>query len=140
VRRGAPHLPLWISITVVTSDAGLVTPHGVSFDRMLRALSQVSPDAVGVNCSLDAERIRPAVDKLVAAGIAPVFARPQARISEKCATGRSTETPGRFAAHAVRLFASGASAVGGCCGTHPGSIVALAEALRLAGNLQEVSQ
>lgn len=131
-RLGAPDLPLWISITVMTGDAGLCTPHGFSIDRMLAALKEASPDAVGVNCSQDAERIRDAVIRLVDAGLGPVLARPQARSSEKCATGRSKETPARFAEHAVRLYDLGAIAVGGCCGTYPGSITALAQALRPA--------
>ncbi len=129
-RRGAPDLPLWISVTVALGDGGLVTPHGVPLARMLAALREAAPDAIGVNCSLDGERMRDAVERLVGSGLGPVVARPQARISEKCATGRSQETPSRFATHAAALFAAGAAAVGGCCGTHAGSIAALAGAVR----------
>lgn len=129
-------LPLWISVTVVNSDVGLTTPHGIPFDRMIRALEQAAPNAVGVNCSLDAERIRGAVERLVGAGLGPVVARPQARISEKCATGRSRESAARFAERAALLFAAGATAVGGCCGTGPASIAALKNAVA-AGPMAE---
>jgi 5-methyltetrahydrofolate--homocysteine methyltransferase len=128
-RGGAPHLSLWISITVSIGDGGLVTPIGVPLDRMIRALREAAPDVVGVNCSLDGERMRPAIERLLEADLGPVIVRPQARRSEKCATGRSTETPARFATHAAELFRVGAAAVGGCCGTHPGSITALRDAL-----------
>ena len=126
VRSAAPGLPLWISITLMTGASGLETPHGVPLARMLKALAEARPDAVGVNCSLDADRIRDAVERLVDANLGPVVARPQARVSEKCATGRSSETPTRFAERAARLFDLGAAAVGGCCGTSPASIAALA--------------
>ncbi len=129
-RKGAPDLPLWISITLSLGDAGLATPFGYSFDKMLRALTDAAPDAVGLNCSLDAERIAQATERLVDADLGPVVVRPQARVSAKCVSGRSNETPTRFAAHAVKLFSLGATAVGGCCGTHPGSIEALANLLR----------
>ncbi|MCA1663686.1 MAG: homocysteine S-methyltransferase family protein, partial [Myxococcales bacterium] len=59
----------------------------------------------------------------------PVWAKPQAKLSDKCASGRSTETPEKFARHARALFEAGASAVGGCCGTTPASIAALRAAI-----------
>ena len=49
----------------------------------------------------------------------PVWAKPQAKLSDKCATGRSSETPEKFARHARALADAGAAAVGGCCGTTP---------------------
>ncbi len=124
--RGAPGLQLWASVTLMTGNSGLETPHGVPASRMLRVLGEVGADAVGVNCSLDADRIRAAVELLVGARLGPVVVRPQARISEKCATGLSQEKPERFAQRAIRLYELGAAAVGGCCGTTPASIAALA--------------
>jgi homocysteine S-methyltransferase len=129
-RKGAPDLPLWVSITLSIGDAGLSTPFGYAFDKMLRALADAAPEAVGLNCSLDAERIAQATERLVDSDLGPVLVRPQARLSAKCASGRSNETPARFAAHAVKLFSLGATAVGGCCGTHPACIKALANLLR----------
>jgi methionine synthase I (cobalamin-dependent) len=138
-RTGAPGTPLWISVTLMTGNSGLETPHGVPVARMLRALADAAPDAVGVNCSLDADRIRGAVERLVDAGLGPVLARPQARISEKCATGQSSERPERFAERAAQLFDLGVVAVGGCCGTTPASIAALAARLSKGHRLLTVS-
>lgn len=137
-RKGAPELPLWISVTLSIGDAGLATPFGYSFDKMLRALADAAPDAVGINCSLDAERIAQATTRLVDSDLGPVLVRPQARVSAKCASGRNTESPARFAEHAVKLFSLGATAVGGCCGTHPGSIAALAALLHKDVPVKEV--
>lgn len=128
--RAASDRPLVVSITVTTGPTGLETPHGVPIARMIRALETAAPDAIGVNCSLDADRIRGAVERLVDADLGPVFARPQARVSEKCATGQSSEAPTRFAERAARLFELGAAAVGGCCGTSPASIAALSARVR----------
>jgi methionine synthase I (cobalamin-dependent) len=96
---------------------------------MLRALEAGAPDAVGVNCAIEAERMLPAVIALREAVSLPVWAKPQAKLSDKCATGRSRETPESFARHAMTLVQAGAAAIGGCCGTTPASIAALRVAL-----------
>ncbi len=128
IRRTASELPLWISITVMTGSSGLETPLGVPIYKMIQSLREISPDAIGVNCSLDSDRISHAVEQLVAARLGPVIAQPQARISDKCANGISQERPERFAQRAMALFDLGAAAVGGCCGTTPATITALVKA------------
>jgi methionine synthase I (cobalamin-dependent) len=128
-REGAPGLPVWASMTLMAGVTGLETPHGVPIQNMVRAVETSEPDAVGVNCTLDAERMYNAVAALRSALPLPVVARPQAKISEKCASGRSSETPEAFAGYAVALFDAGAAAVGGCCGVGPAGIAALAAAL-----------
>ena len=59
----------------------------------------------------------------------PVVAKPQAKLSDKCATGRSSESPETFARHAAALAKAGACAIGGCCGVGPAGIAALKAAL-----------
>jgi 5-methyltetrahydrofolate--homocysteine methyltransferase len=128
-RAGAPQLTVIASMTLMAGVSGLETPHGVPIARMLRAVESSEPDAVGVNCSVDAERMRPAVEALRQALPLPIVAQPQARISEKCATGRSSETPDAFARRALALVDAGAAVVGGCCGVGPEMIAALHQAL-----------
>ena len=118
-------LPVVASMTLMAGVSGLETPHGVPIARMIRAVEAGGPDAVGVNCSIDAERMRRAVEALRDALPLPVVAKPQAKISEKCVTGRSSETPEAFARHARALVDAGAAAVGGCCGVGPAGIAAL---------------
>ncbi len=128
LRRVASGMPLIASVTAMIGSSGLETPTGVPFDRMVAALRKLNEagllDAVGVNCSLDAERIGPAVERLVELGL-PVWVRPQARISQKCASGTSSETAQIFAQRAAALALVGARAIGGCCGVGPGAIRAL---------------
>jgi methionine synthase I (cobalamin-dependent) len=92
---------------------------------MLRAVETTEPDAVGVNCSVDAERMLRSVAALRERFALPIVAQPQAKISEKCASGRSSESPQTFAHFARRLVDAGASVVGGCCGVGPDAIAAL---------------
>ena len=125
VRAGAPHLPLIASMALMPGVTGLETPHGVPIAKMVRALQSSPPDAVGANCAVDAERMRQVIARLRELFALPVWAKPQAKMSDKCATGRSNETPASFARHAVALVEAGAAAIGGCCGTTPASIAAL---------------
>jgi 5-methyltetrahydrofolate--homocysteine methyltransferase len=136
-RAGAAGRPVLASMTLIPGASGLETPHGVPLARMLRAVEACAPDAVGVNCSLDAERMRPAVEALRRATDLPVMAKPQARMSEKCAS-RSPEAPDRFAWHARALVEAGAAAVGGCCGVGPEAIAALRRLLDGAAERAEV--
>ena len=128
-REGAPGLPLIASMALMPGATGLETPHGVPIDKMVRALEANLPDAVGANCAVEAERMLQTVTLLRERFDLPVWAKPQAKLSDKCATGRSTETPEKFVRHALLLVDAGAAAIGGCCGTTPASIAALAAAL-----------
>ena len=129
VRAAAPSMPLIASLALMPGATGLETPHGVPMAKMMRALDANLPDAVGANCAIEAERMLQAVIELRERFSLPVWAKPQAKLSDKCATGRSRETPETFARHAAALVDAGASAVGGCCGTTPASIAALRAAL-----------
>lgn len=128
-RAGAPHLPVIASMALMPGVTGLETPHGVPMARMVRALEAHPPDAVGANCAVEAERMLQAVTQLREQFALPVWAKPQAKMSDKCATGRSKETPESFARHVLSLLDAGAAAVGGCCGTTPASIAAVRAAL-----------
>jgi 5-methyltetrahydrofolate--homocysteine methyltransferase len=128
-RAGAPRLPLIASLALMPGATGLETPHGVPIGKMMSALEANLPDAIGANCAVEAERILQAVTLLRERFDLPVWAKPQAKLSDKCATGRSSETPDKFSRHARALVDAGAAAVGGCCGTSPASIAALRAAL-----------
>jgi 5-methyltetrahydrofolate--homocysteine methyltransferase len=124
-RQGAPQAFVIASMALMPGVTGLETPHAVPMAKMMRALLDQPPDAVGVNCAVEAERMLQSVVALREQVDLPIWAQPQAKMSDKCATGRSSETPESFARHAAALFDAGASAVGGCCGTTPASIAAL---------------
>jgi methionine synthase I (cobalamin-dependent) len=129
VREGAGSLPLIASLAIMPGASGLETPHGVPLEKMARALEHGLPDAVGANCAVEAERMKSVIAVLAERFDLPIWAKPQAKLSDKCATGRTNETPDGFARHCLALLDAGAIAVGGCCGTTPAHIAALKSAL-----------
>ncbi len=56
-RAVAPHLPLWISVTIV--DLSGRTLSGQTMEAFWRSVEHAGPLVVGVNCSLGAEEMRP---------------------------------------------------------------------------------
>jgi methionine synthase I (cobalamin-dependent) len=129
IRSAAPNLPLFVSLAVQPGSSGLESPSGVPLARLLRALREVSFDAVGANCAVDAERIRAVIEALAASVDTPVWARPQAKVSQKCATGTGSESAEAFARRAAALYRAGATVIGGCCGVGPAAIAALRRAV-----------
>jgi methionine synthase I (cobalamin-dependent) len=113
-RLGAPGLPVVASMTCRATATGYATPLGMTPETMLAAFIEEGADGVGVNCTLPPGDLLDLVRQLRARTTLPLFAKPTAtpngaaRIrSEDMATG------------AIALFAVGATAVGGCCGTTP---------------------
>jgi methionine synthase I (cobalamin-dependent) len=130
--RSATSVPVIASMTLMPGASGLETPHGVPVARMIKAIDIAQPDAVGVNCSIEGERMLAAVKHLRDVLSLPVWAKPQAKLSQKCVGAKPQETPEAFARNAVALARAGASAVGGCCGTGPDELSALRHALDAA--------
>ena len=61
-REVAPHLPLWISVTIV--DLSGRTLSGQTVEAFWNSIEHAQPLVVGVNCSLGAEEMRPHVAEL----------------------------------------------------------------------------
>ena len=61
-REVAPHLPLWISVTIV--DLSGRTLSGQTVEAFWRSIEHAEPLVVGVNCSLGAAEMRPHVAEL----------------------------------------------------------------------------
>jgi methionine synthase I (cobalamin-dependent) len=131
-RAGAGKVPVIASMTLMPGVTGLETPHGVPIKKMMRAIEATAPDAVGVNCSIEGERMLAAVEQLRDLTTLPIWAQPQAKLSAKCVSTQPQESPEQFARHALALTRMGASAVGGCCGTGPAEIASLRRALDAA--------
>jgi 5-methyltetrahydrofolate--homocysteine methyltransferase len=139
VRAGAPRLPVLVSVTLTVGQSGLETPLGVPLARMLKELHDDPPEVVGVNCSLTARRMRPAVEALrrfadehrVGGRQAPlVLAQPQVgQPAPDCKRKPDEESPERFARDLVVLLQDGADAVGGCCGAQGAHLAAARQAV-----------
>ncbi len=103
-------------------------PEGVA-DR----LGQWGADVVGVNCALGPAHVFEIASRMVTVGL-PVSAQPNAGIPRRLDERMIyMSTPEYFGVFARRFFKAGVRLVGGCCGTSPEHIKAVADACRMMG-------
>ncbi len=117
-----------IMISVAITEASGRTLSGQTVDAFWRSVSHAYPMAVGVNCSRGADFIRPYVAEL--GEIAPVFVSAYPNAGLPNAFGEFDEKP-EITAKLLREFAESGlvNLVGGCCGTTPDHIRAIAAAV-----------
>ncbi|MBM7773481.1 5-methyltetrahydrofolate--homocysteine methyltransferase [Actinokineospora baliensis] len=126
-REVAPELPLWISVTIV--DLSGRTLSGQTVEAFWRSVEHAEPLIVGVNCALGAEQVRPHVAELSRLAGTYVATHPNAGLPN--AFGGYDETPAETSGLLTEFVESGmVNLVGGCCGTTPAHIAAIAESVR----------
>ncbi|WP_374554483.1 homocysteine S-methyltransferase family protein [Thermomonas sp.] len=120
-------LPVMISGTI--TDASGRTLSGQTAEAFWYSLRHARPLAIGLNCALGAKDLRQHVDVLAQVADTHVSAHPNAGLPN--AFGGYDETPEDMA-RVLRGFAESGllNIVGGCCGTTPDHIRALAQAVR----------
>ncbi len=95
------------------------------------ALAALNVTAIGANCTVGPAVLQDVVAELAAGAALPVTVQPNAgvprRLGRQLRYARDTEY---FAEAARRFVASGATLVGGCCGTTPAHIRAIAHAVK----------
>ena len=107
------------------------TLYGTPPEVAINVLQSLGVDAVGVNCSTGPEGMVPIVQKMAEYATIPLIAKPNAGLPEL--EGNETVyrmSPEEFARTGKKLIEAGASMVGGCCGTTPEHVKALAEAVK----------
>ena len=120
-------LPIMISVAI--SDASGRTLSGQTIDAFWHSVSHAKPLSVGVNCSLGASEMRPHVAELAAISPTNVSSYPNAGLPN--AFGEYEEEPATTARLLKEFAESGlVNLVGGCCGTTPEHIRAIAEAVK----------
>ena len=124
--RGA-EVPVLFSGTI--TDAAGRTLSGQTVEAFWTSLEHAEPAAVGFNCALGPEEIRPHVEDLAALAHVPVLCYPNAGLPN--AFGGYDLDAEAMARHAHELAADGlVNLVGGCCGTTPEHIAAIAAAVQ----------
>ncbi|HSK09733.1 MAG TPA: homocysteine S-methyltransferase family protein, partial [Vicinamibacterales bacterium] len=120
-------LPVMVSGTI--TDASGRTLSGQTAEAFWYSVRHAEPMAVGLNCALGAKDLRAHVDVLSRVADAFVSAHPNAGLPN--AFGGYDETPDDMAG-TLRGFAEAGllNLVGGCCGTTPEHIAAIADAVR----------
>jgi 5-methyltetrahydrofolate--homocysteine methyltransferase len=126
-RDVASTLPLLISVTI--TDRSGRTLSGQTTEAFWISIAHAEPFSVGVNCALGAEEMRPYLETL--SRVADVYTTCHPNAGLPNAFGGYDETP-ETTSRALGEFArSGiANVVGGCCGTTPDHIRAIAAAVR----------
>ncbi|CAN5710511.1 homocysteine S-methyltransferase family protein [soil metagenome] len=119
-------LPVMISGTI--TDASGRTLSGQTAEAFHASVAHGRPLAIGLNCALGARDLRPHVEALSDIAEACISAHPNAGLPN--AFGEYDESPEEMAA-TLREFAEFGllDLVGGCCGTTPAHIHAIAEAM-----------
>jgi len=117
-------LPIMISGTI--TDASGRTLSGQTAEAFYTSVAHSRPLSVGLNCALGAKDLREHVDTLSTVADAYVSAHPNAGLPN--AFGEYDETPEEMAATLKEFAESGLlNLVGGCCGTTPAHIKAIAD-------------
>ena len=132
-KRVAPHLPVLASLSVVedgkTTSGDALLP---AFTRLLDA----GADAIGVNCAVGPHAVYDALAPIAASIEAPLSVMPNAGYPQRLDDRTVYESsPAYFAQFAERFAALGATIIGGCCGTTPEHIQAIARAV--SGRLRQ---
>ena len=124
--RGAD-VPLMISATI--TDRSGRTLSGQTIDAFYVSIRHANPFSVGLNCALGAEQMRPYIGELARRAECYVTAYPNAGLPN--AFGQYDETP-RDTAGMLREWAESGfvNVLGGCCGTTPDHIRAIAKAVK----------
>jgi len=126
--RAVCDLPVIASLTFTRDDRTLL---GESPEAAARKLAELDVDMLGVNCSEGPEQVlRLIMTMKPHAGGIPLVAQPNAGGPQRLG-GRImfSATPEYFGEYATAFVAAGVRLVGGCCGTQPQHIRAMAQAL-----------
>ena len=134
--RAAAGLPVFVTMTFNALPKGYFTLMGDGVEKCVRALAGAGASALGANCTLDSEGMVGAVKALRAATTLPLIAQANAGRPVLGAEGCVSYSQGledyvRFVPDIVK---AGADFVGGCCGTTPEYIRAMAEKLFRRGS------
>ncbi len=124
--REALELPIMISGTI--TDASGRTLSGQTTEAFYNALAHAKPISIGLNCALGAKELRPYIKELSRIAECHVSAHPNAGLPNEF--GEYDETPEQMVAVVEEFAESGfINIIGGCCGTSPDHIRAIAEAM-----------
>ncbi|MDR0587765.1 MAG: homocysteine S-methyltransferase family protein [Burkholderiales bacterium] len=122
-------LPVMISGTI--TDTSGRTLSGQTPEAFLNSIRPFNPIAVGLNCALGATLMRPYVAALSAAADCAILCYPNAGLPNPMSETGYDETPEEIAASLASFAQAGlVNIVGGCCGTTPDHIKAIAHAVR----------
>jgi len=120
-------LPVMVSGTI--TDASGRTLSGQTLEAFYISVMHADPISIGLNCALGAQEMRPHIEELSQIAACYVSAYPNAGLPN--AMGEYDETPEQTASIISEFAKEGwVNLVGGCCGTTPEHIRAIAQAMK----------
>jgi len=128
--RRACSLPVVVSLTYERGQRGYATMMGVRPEQAAAELDAAGADLIGANCGAGIEQAVEIVALLRSATARPLWIKPNAGLPELI-DGKTVfrQSPADMAARAPDLIDAGANVIGGCCGSTPAHIQAIAAAL-----------
>lgn len=123
----AKDIPVMISASM--SDKSGRTLTGQTMEAFYRSIQHCNPLSFGLNCSLGAEEMIPLIAEVASFAACAVSCYPNAGLPNEM--GEYDETPSQMAESVRKMALAGSvNIVGGCCGTTPEHIKAVAEAVK----------
>ena len=125
-KKAGRELPVIVSATMDERNKML---SGHDAEAFYAAVEHFPLAALGFNCSTGPEGLGLRLERLAARAQYPVFAMPNAGLPDE--NGRYLQTPEKFSAVMAGYARGGLlNAAGGCCGTEPAHIKALAQSVK----------
>lgn len=123
----AKNIPVMISASM--SDKSGRTLTGQTMEAFYRSIQHCNPLSFGLNCSLGAEEMIPLIAEVASFATCAVSCYPNAGLPNEM--GEYDESPSQMAESVRKMALAGSvNIVGGCCGTTPEHIKAVAEAVK----------
>lgn len=118
-------LPLMLSVTI--TDASGRTLSGQTIEAFWNSVRHARPLSVGINCALGAAEMRPYIEELSGIADCYISCYPNAGLPNPLSDTGYDQTPADTSSYLEDFAASGfINIVGGCCGTTPDHIRAIA--------------
>lgn len=128
VQKLEKRIPVIAQMTIEESGNSL---YGTTPEVFTKKLEEWKADVVGLNCSVGPAHMLQCIEKMAKITLLPLSAMPNAGIPRNV-EGRNIYlcSPEYMAEYGKRFILNGVKLVGGCCGTTPGHIKALRQAIR----------
>ena len=137
VREAAPDSPI---VAQLTLDEIGETLFGSPLADVLPFVVDADPDAVGLNCTVGPEAMLEALESIRGVTVLPISIQPNAGFPKQMEERTFyLSSPDYFARYGKLILESGANIIGGCCGTTPEHIAALARSLKAVAPVTRAS-
>ena len=121
-------IPVMAQVTI-NDDGNLLS--GATLESFVKGMENTGVDTLGLNCSVGPRAMLDALETLKTLTAMPISVQPNAGLPQSIG-GRNIymTSPEYMAEYAKRFIQTGATIVGGCCGTNPEHIRAIRRAVR----------